>query len=37
MKTEKYVNVSASERLKEVIQLRLLQVYNSRSGRRFGF
>ena len=37
MKTEKNVNVSASEGLKEVIQPSPLQVYNPRSGRRFGF
>ena len=37
MKTEKNVNVSASEGLKEVIQPSPLQVYNQRSGRRLGF
>ena len=37
MKNEKNVNVSASEGLKEVIQLSPLQVYNPRNGRRFGF
>ena len=38
MKTEKNVNVSASERLKEVLQPSPLQVVgNQRSGRRFGF
>ena len=37
MKTEKNVNVSASEGLKEVIQPSPLQLYNPRCGRRFGF
>ena len=37
MKTKKNVNVSASEGLKEVIQSSPFQVYNPRSGRRFGF
>ena len=38
MKTEKNVNVTTSERLKEVLQLSLLQVVgNQQSGRRFRF
>ena len=38
MKTEKNVNMSASEGLKETTQPSPLQVYgNRRSGRRLGF